>query len=151
MGSVITKDQKIRWSRFTIFTQACLSEHATDVDSKVPKYGAYIWQHLTYLLPAKFIFVWASLWENVPSAMCIQERLKSTCALAQSNQYSLSAIRNLASLAIQNAQWRFWSACAYAQADLKLRWAHMSKGTFFLTLLIIWLCGRHQNWNLHAN
>ena len=28
------------------------------------------------------------------------------------------------------AQWRFWSACANAQADLNLRWAHMSACTF---------------------
>ena len=27
------------------------------------------------------------------------------------------------------AQWRFWSDCANAQADLNLRWAHMSDGT----------------------
>ena len=26
------------------------------------------------------------------------------------------------------AQWRFWSDCANAQADLNLRWAHMSEG-----------------------
>ena len=30
----------------------------------------------------------------------------------------------------QGAQWRFRSDCAIAQADLKLRWAHMSKDTF---------------------
>ena len=28
------------------------------------------------------------------------------------------------------AQWRFWSDCANAQADLNLRWAHMSEGMF---------------------
>ena len=28
------------------------------------------------------------------------------------------------------AQWKFWSACANAQADLNFRWAHMSEGTF---------------------
>ena len=28
------------------------------------------------------------------------------------------------------AQWRFWSDCANAQADLHLRWAHLSRGTF---------------------
>ena len=27
------------------------------------------------------------------------------------------------------AQWRFWSDCANAQADLNLRWAHTSEGT----------------------
>ena len=28
------------------------------------------------------------------------------------------------------AQWRFWSDCANAHADLNLRWAHMSEGPF---------------------
>ena len=28
------------------------------------------------------------------------------------------------------AQWRFWSDCANAQADLNLRWSHMGEGTF---------------------
>ena len=28
------------------------------------------------------------------------------------------------------AQWRFWSDCANAHADLNLRWAHMSEGWF---------------------
>ena len=40
---------------------------------------------------------------------------------------SLPAWRNFAYP--KGAQWRFWSACANAQADLNLRWAHMSKGT----------------------
>ena len=31
-------------------------------------------------------------------------------------------------------QWRFWSECANAQADLRLRWAHKSKVRF-------WRCG----------
>ena len=50
-------------------------------------------------------------------------------------------------------QWRFWSDCANAQADLKFRWAHMSASTFSdvaaLSLLLLfqssgmalqWLC-----------
>ena len=28
------------------------------------------------------------------------------------------------------AQWRFWSDCANAQADLNIRWVHMYKGSF---------------------
>ena len=38
------------------------------------------------------------------------------------------------------AQWRFWSDCANAQADLNLRWAHMSKGTFYdFVARLFWL------------
>ena len=43
-------------------------------------------------------------WEKVPSAMCAQRRLKSSCAAARCLFGSLlSAWRNFASLAIQNA------------------------------------------------
>ena len=34
------------------------------------------------------------------------------------------------------SQWRFWSACATAQADLNLRWAHVQK-VRFLTFRVI--------------
>ena len=30
----------------------------------------------------------------------------------------------------KSAHWRFWSDCANVQADLNLRWAHRSDGTF---------------------
>ena len=48
--------------------------------------------------------IWAVTWENVPSGMCAQRRLKSTCACAQSD-YSLHcpSLRNFAFLDIQNA------------------------------------------------
>ena len=47
------------------------------------------------------------------------------------SESSLSARRNFSSLTVQICvQWRFRSACANAQADLNLRWAHMSEGTF---------------------
>ena len=55
--------------------------------------------------------------ENVPSDMCI----RAVCS-----EYSLSARRNFASLAIQNALREDYGQTAYAQADHNLRWAHMS-------------------------
>ena len=60
----------------------------------------------------------------VPSDMCAQRRLKSDCAS------TLTAWRNFASLAIQNAQWRFWLDRRHEQADMNFHWAHMSGGTF---------------------
>ena len=40
-------------------------------------------------------------------------------------------IKKLCILGCPNfAQWWFWSACVFAQADLSLRWAHMSEYTF---------------------
>ena len=39
-------------------------------------------------------------------------------------------------------QWRFWSNCANAQADLNLRWVHISEGTFS------WRCSPEFFWVL---
>ena len=40
-------------------------------------------------------------------------------------------------------QWRFWSDCAFAQADLNLRWAHRPEGTVsnltFQMLIVIFI------------
>ena len=58
---------------------------------------------------------------------CAQRRLRSIWASAQSHQSSLSAWRSIGPLNYQlSAQWRLWSDWADAQADLSLRWAHMS-------------------------
>ena len=48
-------------------------------------------------------------WENVPSEICINRRIKSACASAQCDQASLSAWTNFASLAIypKCPKWRF--------------------------------------------
>ena len=43
------------------------------------------------------------MWENVPSDIYAQRRLKLACSSAQSHQYSVSSWRNFASLAIQIA------------------------------------------------
>ena len=52
---------------------------------------------------------WAATWEDVPSYRCTQWRLKSSCTFVQSDQSSLSAWRNFASLAIQNVpHGRIW-------------------------------------------
>ena len=63
---------------------------------------------------------------KVTSDMCAQETLKSVWASMQSNQSSFSAWREtLHPGRTKCAQRRFWSACANAQADLNLRWAHV--------------------------
>ena len=57
--------------------------------------------------------------------------LKSACASAQSDQSIDCPHKKLCILGYQKgAQWRFWSDCANAQADLNLLWAHMSEGMF---------------------
>ena len=56
------------------------------------------------------------------------------------------------------AQWRFWSACADAQAHLNLRWAHIFVGTFLDIAAyvlkhkrLMWLdtlCGLIDKWDI---
>ena len=61
------------------------------------------------------------------------------CIRAVWSEFLLPARRHFVSLAIQkSAQWRFWSDCANAQADLNLRWTHKSK-VLFLTLRSIYV------------
>ena len=74
---------------------------------------------------------WASTWENVPSDVFVQRRLKLACAFSRSDQSLRCPHEETFILGYPKcAQWRFWSDCANAQADLNLRWAHMSEGTF---------------------
>ena len=55
--------------------------------------------------------IWAASWQNQQNGMCAQRRLRSAWA---SFSYPLSVQR------------RLWSDGADGQADLSLRWAHMS-------------------------
>ena len=59
---------------------------------------------------------WATTWENVPSESCAHWRFKLTWALCIPGNPKC-------------AQWRFWSDCANAQADLNLHLACMSECT----------------------
>ena len=61
---------------------------------------------------------------KVPSDMCAQQRFKSACTFAKSDQSSLLARRKPLSLAIQNAP--------REEADLYLPWVHMTEGTLFI-------------------
>ena len=76
---------------------------------------------LIYLLSfakwAKSSLIWAVTRQNQQYELCAQQRLGSVWASAQSDQSSLSAWRNIGPLTT------YW---ANAQADLSLRWAHMS-------------------------
>ena len=56
--------------------------------------------------------------------------MKSAYTFAQCNQSSLSIRRNVSSLAIQISPNKDSDQTARTQADLNLRWAHMSEGTF---------------------
>ena len=49
----------------------------------------------------RHLVIWVVTWEIVPSDVCARRRLKSACAFTQSDQFSLSAWRNFASLAIE--------------------------------------------------
>ena len=70
-------------------------------------------------------------WENVTSYL-LESPTKTQISLCIRAVWSVFVIclKKLCILGYLNhAQWRFWSDCANAQADLNLLWAHMSEGT----------------------
>ena len=73
-----------------------------------------------------FIFVCWSVFKCLMYCVIPSERNK---VLFCSDQSSLSAWRNGILGYPKCAQWRFWSACANAQADLNLRCTYISQGT----------------------
>ena len=80
------------------------------------------------------LFVWSFLWDHIRAAarqnqqnnLCAQRRLRSACTSAQSDQ-SLRCPHEeeLGPWLPTQRQWRLWSDCAAAQAELSLIWAHM--------------------------
>ena len=80
--------------------------------------------------------------ENVLSDMYVARRLKSAC-LRICAVWSVFIVfrKKLCIIGYPKcAQWRFWSDCANAQADQKVRWAHMSEGTFSAVLAQRLIC-----------
>ena len=75
--------------------------------------------------------------QNVHLDMSAEQRLKSACAFAQSDQ-SLRCPREILHHWLRKcAKWRFWSDCANAQSDLNLHRTHMSE------VRILTLCSCH--------
>ena len=73
-----------------------------------------------------FYSKWAAAGQNQQYGMGAQLRLRSAWAFRQSDQSSLSIWRNIGPLTTYWAHGEDWSESADAQADLCLRWAHMS-------------------------
>ena len=69
---------------------------------------------------------WDAKLENVPSDISVQRRLKSDCASALSVRMKKLCILGYPKC----AKWRFWPDFTNAQADLNLRRAQLSEGTF---------------------
>ena len=57
---------------------------------------------------------------------CTQQKLGSSCTFTQSDQFSLSARRNFASLTVHSAL----TEGSNVQGDLNLHCVHISEGTF---------------------
>ena len=72
----------------------------------------------------------AATWENVPSDMCCQWRLKSACVFAAWSDFVAHMIELCILGYPECTQWWFWSDCSNAQADLYLRWVCMCEGMF---------------------
>ena len=67
--------------------------------------------------PNKQNNIWATAWENVHSDVCIHVfivSMKKLCIIGYN----------------KCTQWRFWSDCVNAQADLNLHYAYVSEGLF---------------------
>ena len=92
-----------------------------------------IWNKLTSLsISADLIsasYMWISLRENVPSDICAKWTQISLRIRVIGSESSLSAWKNMASLAIQKCTSEDWSNYVNAQTDMILRWVHMSDGT----------------------
>ena len=72
----------------------------------------------------------AATWENAPSDMCCQWRLKSACVFAAWSVFVAHMIELCILGYPECTQWWFWSDCSNAQADLYLRWVCMCEGMF---------------------
>ena len=76
--------------------------------------------------------------------MCAQQRFRSACDFAQSDQNNHWAHLDSQGCKVSSCERRsLWSDCANAQADLSLRSAHMSKYVFLTSRLIIVYVDRH--------
>ena len=82
------------------------------------------------------------MWENVPSEYASNKDLNQfahACCLIRDFIIRVKEVCILVYL--KCAKWRFWSACANAQADLNLHCAHMSEDTFLDVAVHLWrLC-----------
>ena len=77
--------------------------------------------------------IWTASSENVPSNMLKIRRFRSSFACAKYHPSLCSPfIHSVVSDDFVSGQWRPWSDCADAQADLGLRCPHMPDDTFLL-------------------
>ena len=89
--------------------------------------------------------------QNVSREMpCVSNKdyIKLVCVFVQFEQSIRNRTKHLCILGYTKcALWRFWSDCANAQADLNLRWAHMSDGTFcgwYILSYVVWGYGKES-------
>ena len=74
---------------------------------------------------------WATIWENIPSNMCAQQRLNSNCTSALCRwESSLSTWRNFASLAMQNVPSEDFDQTARVRSLIWIFAGHTSEGVF---------------------
>ena len=75
--------------------------------------------------------MWAAPSEKVPSSMRKMGGFTSCCTCAKSHPGICSPLKHsIVSKDSVCGQWRPWSDCAYAQADLGLRCPHFTEGKF---------------------
>ena len=79
---------------------------------------------LSYCCTKRVKFIWATTWENVPSDLSAQRRLKIRAFVV--------LIKNYCILGYAECPREESGQIANAQADLNLRWVHMSEDTVFM-------------------
>ena len=98
------------------------------------------WTHIDYcrkccdLYHISFRYIhtiWCAAHVKGPYTICEQRRSRSACAFVQSD-YSILCSSTYTTVSIDSVsgQWRPWSACANAQADLGLRCPQIAWGPF---------------------
>ena len=81
---------------------------------------------------------WAAASENVPSTGSPNEN--SNHSAHPRSLITVSVARKKKPYILGYpiyADWRFWSVCVIAQADLNLRWAHVRRGSFSDVMVVI--------------
>ena len=94
--------------------------------SDCPDLQAEIWTFTVWIF-FTICLIRAAMWGNVPSDMCSQLDSDQPAHPLSLIRVFAVCLKKLCILSYPKSdQWRFRSACAFAQADLNLHWAHMS-------------------------
>ena len=77
------------------------------------------------------LWIWVATCDSVVSDMWVQQRLKSPCVSRSFIRVIVVHIKNFSIHGYsKQSKWRFLLDCENVQADLNIRWLHVSESTF---------------------